>query len=134
MEPVAGKEVLMPRWISHCTFAFSIIMSSQSAAFCRDNQDDNAGVTEDISLTKARFESVKGGMTLLEVKAILGSRVQINPKPAPFGFAAPEVIVVWREGTRRWVGVIFVPDKNGALRVLDTNQLGGTYKAYQGLR
>jgi hypothetical protein len=84
-------------------------------------------------LTKAQVEKIKGGMTLTEVMALLGSRAEINPDPAPFGFAAPEVLILWREGKDRHVGVVFVPDKHGVLRVLDTEKTPGTNIGFRGL-
>jgi hypothetical protein len=53
------------------------------------------------------------------VMPLLGSRAEINPDPAPFGYTAPEVIILWREGKDRNVGVVFVPDEHRVLRVLD---------------
>jgi hypothetical protein len=84
-------------------------------------------------LTKAQFAKVKGGMTLAEVMALLGHRAEINPDPPPFGYAPPEVLVLWRDGKGRRAGVVFVPDKSRVLRVLETERKGGTYKGAAGL-
>ena len=48
-------------------------------------------------------------------------------------FAAPEVLVLWREGKDRWVGVVFVSDQNRVLRVLDVDTNGGTNRGSGGL-
>ncbi len=85
-------------------------------------------------LTKGQVAKIKGGMTLTGVMAILGPRAEINPDPVPFGYVEPEIVVLWREGKERWVGVVFVPEKNGVLRVLDVEKVGGTNIGVGGLK
>jgi hypothetical protein len=94
---------------------------------------DKAAKAPANKLTQAAFDKVRGGMTLAEVMDLLGPRAEINPDPAPFGYAAPEVVVLWREGKAKRVGVVFVPDKQRVLRVLDVERTGGTYKGAAGL-
>lgn len=73
-------------------------------------------------LTRANVARVRGGMTLSEVLTVLGPRAEINPNPPPFARAPGEVMVVWRAGPAKWVGVVFVADKARVLRVLDTGE------------
>ncbi len=81
-------------------------------------------------LTLAQVARVQAGMTLVEVMAILGRHAEINPDPAPFAYRGDEVIIVWRETSEKWVGVVFVPDDKSALRVLAT---GATYLVRKGI-
>ena len=60
-------------------------------------------------------------------------RAEINPDPAPFGYAAPQVIVLWKERIDKWAAVVFVPDKKRVLRVFDFEKTGGTYGGTAGL-
>jgi hypothetical protein len=105
---------------------------TQSISLSQVDQGKKAKDSQGAKLTKAQVDKIKGGMTLSEVMALLGSRAEINPDPAPFGYAAPEVIILWREGKDRQVGVVFVPDKHGVLRVLDP-ETGGTNIGFRGL-
>lgn len=82
------------------------------------------------TLTRAQVDQVQGGMTLVEVMAVLGKHAEINPEPAPFAYRGEEVVVVWRESPKKWVGVVFVPDSKRTLRVLAT---GATYLVRSGM-
>jgi hypothetical protein len=107
-------------------FIFSTILVTHSISLSQANRENKPDVSK-AKLTKAQVAKIKGGMTLSEVMALLGSRAEINPDPAPFGYAAPEVVILWREGKDRNVGVVFVPDDHRVLRVLDISKTGGTY-------
>jgi len=123
----------MARLILIFAIASLSVFSGQSLSFSQAGRDGKPAAAQQGKLTQAQYDKVKGGMTLAEVMALLGPRAQINPDPAPFGYAPPEVLVLWKEGKDRRVGVIFVPDKHHVLRVLDTEKSGGTYKGAAGL-
>jgi hypothetical protein len=109
------------------------VLLTQSISLSQADRDKRPKDAQGAKLTKAQVAKIKGGMTLTEVMALLGRRAEINPDPAPFGYAAPEVLILWREGKQRRVGVVFGPDKHGVLRVLDTEKTGGTNIGYAGL-
>jgi hypothetical protein len=107
---------------------------TQAISLSQADQDKKPTEAQGANLTEAQVAKIKGGMTLSEVMTLLGRRAEINPDPAPFGYAEHEVLVLWREGKERWVGVVFVPDKQRVLRVLDPEQAGGTTNiGYAGL-
>jgi hypothetical protein len=109
------------------------LLLTQSISLSQVDRGKKPKVAQPAKLTKAQVDKIKGGMTLAEVMALLGRRAEINPDPAPFGYAEPEVLILWREGKGRRVGVVFVPDKQGILRVLDTEMTGGTNIGFAGL-
>jgi hypothetical protein len=109
------------------------VLLTQSISLSQVGQAKKPKDAQGAKLTKSQVDKIKGGMTLTEVMALLGRRAEINPDPAPFGFAEPEVLILWREGKNRRVGVVFVPDKQGVLRVLDTEKTGGTNIGFAGL-
>ena len=116
-------------------FAFTslTVLLTQSLNLSQADQDKKSKDAQGAKLTKGQVAKITGAMTLTEVMALLGRRAEINPDPAPFGCAEHEVLVLWREGKERWVGVVFVPDKHGVLRVLDNEKTGETNIGYAGL-
>jgi hypothetical protein len=124
----------MSRLILISAFASLSVLFGQSVSFAQAGRDEKPAAAQAAKLTKSGYDKVKGGMTLAEVMALLGPRAQINPDPAPFGYGAPEVLVLWKEAKDRWAGVVFVPDKHRVLRVLDTEKTSGTYKGAEGLK
>jgi hypothetical protein len=114
-------------------FASLTVVLPQSIGFGPATRADETSAVPVGKLTKTQFAKVKGGMTLTDVMALLGPRAEINPDKPPFGYAAPEVLVVWREGKDRWAGVVFVPDRDRVLRVRNVDTSGGTNKGADGL-
>src|SRR5262245_24653167 len=80
---------------------------SVSAGLGPAHQDAKPGEVKAAKLTQAQVAQVRPGMTLAEVMAVLGPRAEINPDPRPFASGGAEVLVLWREGRAKWVGVIF---------------------------
>jgi len=109
------------------TVALAILLAGPA---CEGSAADQEAVGQANRLTKAQVDKLKSGMTLVEVMAVLGSRAEINPDPPPIASGANEVVVVWREGREKWVGVVFVPGKDRVLRVLNN---GETWLDYRGL-
>ena len=112
------------RMIALTCFAVCLTITNSHS---RANEDKKPVAAPEAKLTKAQFNKVKEGMTLSEVMALLGRRAEINPDPAPLGYKAPEVLVLWRDGKvwNRWAVVIFVPDKQGVLRAFDDDFFKG---------